>query len=303
MRMTGTFLDAVVADIPSNNWGPEEWAADFDAMKAVGIDTVILIRTGWRDRTCFDSPALRRYYDLIAPREDLLSLFLDQAQRCGMDFWFGGFDSQQWQGDLAAAQHELDANIALADEVMARHGDHPALKGWYITHEIGSFHEGAVTIYERLARHLKSLKDMPTLISPWFVARRPDGKGMTPEEHEASWRQVFQRVSGLVDICAFQDGVCPFTGLSAYLEINARLCRENGLRCWGNVETFERGDVHLKFMPIDWRHLLHKMEASQAAGCEKLITFEFSHFLSPNSMYPSAHTLYERYRQWLEEAE
>ena len=300
MRITGTFLDAVVADIPSNNWGPREWAADFDAMKAVGIDTVILIRTGWRDRTCFDSPALRQHFDLLPAREDLLSLFLDEAQRCGMDFWFGGFDSVEWRRE-ATGRREIDANIALADEVITRHGDHPALKGWYLTHEIPAFHEGAVTIYERLAKHLKALKDLPTLVSPWFVGPRPGHEdGSSPAAHEATWREVFSRVRGLVDICAFQDGLCRLTDLPAYLEVNARLCREHGLRCWGNVETFERGDVPLKFMPIDWRHLLYKMEAAHAAGCEKLITFEFSHFMSPNSMYPSARRLYDRYRHWLE---
>ena len=41
MKITGTFLDEISHDIPSSNWGPEEWAADFDAMKADGIDTVI----------------------------------------------------------------------------------------------------------------------------------------------------------------------------------------------------------------------------------------------------------------------
>ena len=25
---------------------------------------------------------------------------------------------------------------------------------------------------------------------------------------------------------------------------------------------------------------------------------EFSHFMSPNSIYPAAHALYERYREW-----
>jgi len=46
--ITGIFLDEVSHDIPSANWGPAEWAADFDAMAAVGIDTVILIRAGYR---------------------------------------------------------------------------------------------------------------------------------------------------------------------------------------------------------------------------------------------------------------
>ena len=54
MRITGTFLDEITHDIPSQNWGPDEWAADFDVMGRIGIDTVILIRAGYRDRAVFD---------------------------------------------------------------------------------------------------------------------------------------------------------------------------------------------------------------------------------------------------------
>jgi len=46
MRISGTFLDEITHDIPSNNWGRAEWAEDFRIMKSVGIDTVIMIRAG-----------------------------------------------------------------------------------------------------------------------------------------------------------------------------------------------------------------------------------------------------------------
>jgi hypothetical protein len=41
------------------------------------------------------------------------------------------------------------------------------------------------------------------------------------------------------------------------------------------------------------------MELAEKAGVENLITFEFSHFMSPNSVYPAAHGLYDQYKQWL----
>ena len=58
MKITGTFLDEITHDIPTSNWGAREWAADFDAMQAVGIDTVILIRSGYRDRLTLPSAVL-----------------------------------------------------------------------------------------------------------------------------------------------------------------------------------------------------------------------------------------------------
>ena len=44
-RITGTFLDEITHDIPTQNWGPADKARDFDAMKAIGPDTLWLC---WR---------------------------------------------------------------------------------------------------------------------------------------------------------------------------------------------------------------------------------------------------------------
>ena len=41
--------------------------------------------------------------------------------------------------------------------------------------------------------------------------------------------------------------------------------------------------------------MLLKLEAARKAQLDKAITFEFSHFISPNSMYKSAGGLYDRY--------
>jgi hypothetical protein len=93
MRITGTFLDEITHDIPSANWGEPEWAADFDAMRAVGIDTVILIRAGYRDRLTMPSAALSAALPMRPCYVDLVDLFLTQAERTGMTFYFGLYDS------------------------------------------------------------------------------------------------------------------------------------------------------------------------------------------------------------------
>jgi hypothetical protein len=56
----------------------------------------------------------------------------------------------------------------------------------------------------------------------------------------------------------------------------------------------------IKFLPIKWEKLLLKLKAAQKAGMEKSITFEFSHFMSPNSSYPQAHGLFDRYCDYYE---
>ena len=93
IKLKGTFLDEITHDIPSQNWSRENWARDFDAMRAVGIDTVILIRAGYRQQATFASKVLKKAMDILPVYTDLVELFLDEAERCDMDFYFGLYDS------------------------------------------------------------------------------------------------------------------------------------------------------------------------------------------------------------------
>jgi hypothetical protein len=54
----------------------------------------------------------------------------------------------------------------------------------------------------------------------------------------------------------------------------------------------------IKFLPIKWEKMLLKLEAARKAGLDKAITFEFSHFMSPNSVYAAAGNLYRRYAEY-----
>lgn len=300
MKITGTFLDEITHDIPTANWGPDEWAVDFDAMQAVGIDTVVLIRSGYRDRATFDSEVLRREIGMRPAYLDLVDLFLTQAERTGMTFFFGIYDSgRYWHA--GQPEKEVEINLRFTEEVAKKYAHRPAFGGWYMTHEIHEHSEGNTRLIERLARHVKGLKDVPVLMSPYMRGRKQFADHpITPEEHEQSWDQAFAMLSGFVDIVAFQDGQVDFLELPTFLEINNRLARKHGLRAWSNVESFERG-MPINFLPIDWRNLRYKIEVAEQAGVEKCITFEFSHFMSPNSMWPSARSLYRRYQEYLAE--
>lgn len=86
--------------------------------------------------------------------------------------------------------------------------------------------------------------------------------------------------------------------LDAFFEVNRRICHKHGVACWTNVETFDR-DMPIKFLPIKFDKMRLKLEAAKRAGLDKAITFEFSHFMSPQSMYRSAAGLYDRYREYM----
>ncbi len=299
--ITGTFLDEISHDIPSANWGRAEWARDFQAMADVGIDTVILIRAGYRDRCAYRSKVLEKRHGHLIVQDDLVGLFLELAERHAMTFYFGTYDSgDHWmRGDH---QGEIDINLAFTEEFFERYGQSRALGGWYISHEIDTFDDAVMRVYEQLARHLRALKPLPILISPYVHGAKMFTDGFTVEQHAEQWERIFARIEGLVDVCAFQDGQVDYDTLPDFLHVNADLARRHGIASWSNVESFDR-DVHIKFPPIAWPKLRYKLEAARRAGVDKLITFEFSHFLSPNSMFPSAHGLHRFYREWQQSLE
>lgn len=58
LQITGTFLDEISHDIPHQNWGEKEWNLDFQHMKRIGIDMVIMIRSGYRKFITYPSKYL-----------------------------------------------------------------------------------------------------------------------------------------------------------------------------------------------------------------------------------------------------
>lgn len=309
MRITGTFLDEISHDIPHQNWGAKEWDADFANMKKIGIDTVIMIRCGYKQFLTYPSDYLIDQHGCYTPPLDLVQLFLDLSYKYAMTFFFGIYDSgKYWEtGNMG---HEIDSNLFVIDEAFQKYGQHPNFGGWYLSLELSRKTKGAITSIAKLGDHCKAISGgLPVLISPWI-----DGKkaimANTPQltkktsilirEHEKEWDEIFDGIKNSIDIVAFQDGHVDYNELEAYLTINKNLADKYALESWTNSESFDR-DMPIKFMPIKFEKMLLKLEAARKAGCTKAITFEFSHFMSPQSAYIQAHHLYNRYLEHFNE--
>ena len=297
-KITGTFLDEITWDIPSWNWGRKEWRREFDTMKQAGIDTVIIIRCGLRDMCVYPSEVLN-----IRDVPDLARLFLDEAERCGMHLFFGTYDPGNLEYKFENWKPAWDINKNIIAEIMNRYRDHPAFYGWYIAPETCVATDGSIEIYRRHSDRMKEITpDKPVLISPYYPswAYKDDTREERQRKFVEDWRTIFRSAPG-INICAFQDGSCsfdvqgiePIKELDDYVRNMSMVCKEAKVACWNNVETFAR-NMPIKFPPIDWRLLKRKMEIADPY-VEKHITFEFSHFMSPNSLYPSAKYLYDRY--------
>jgi uncharacterized protein DUF4434 len=305
MLITGTFLDEISHDIPHQNWGIKEWDADFAHMKRMGIDTVILIRAGYRDFLAYPSAYLMDKYGCSKPPVDLVQLYLELSEKYGMTFYFGIYDSGKYW-DTGDMRHEIDTNLHVIDEAYQKYGHYKSFGGWYLGLELSRKTKGAITSISQLGNHCKMLsKDLPVLISPWIDGKKSvsaaandlsKDKSISLEEHENEWNEIFDGIKDAVDIVAFQDGHVGYKELVDYLIVNQNLADKYGLQSWSNSESFDR-DMPIKFLPIKFEKMLLKMEAAKKAGCEKIITFEFSHFMSPQSSYAQARHLYNRYME------
>jgi hypothetical protein len=307
MKITGTFLDEISHDIPHQNWGIDEWRRDFEYMKAIGIDTVILIRSGYRRFITYPSAYLIKEHGCYTPPVDLVDMFLKLADEKGMNFYFGLYDSGKYW-DTGNMQHEIDSNRFVIDEVWKQYGHYKSFKGWYLSMEISRKTKGATEAFKTLGMQCKEVSGaLPTLISPWIDGRKAvmaASGALTKEdavslkEHEQEWSEIFAGVKGAVDAVAFQDGHIDYHELDDFFAINKKMADQFGLQCWTNAESFDR-DMPIKFLPIKFEKLRLKLEAARRAGYDKAITFEFSHFMSPQSAYLQAGHLYNRYKEYM----
>ena len=306
MQITGTFIDEISHDIPHQNWGAKEWEQDFQHMAAMGIDTVILIRSGYRRFLTYPSSYLINKHGCFKPPVDLVELFLSLADKYLMNFYFGLYDSGiYWDtGDLT---HEIDDNRFVIDEVWRQYGHHPSFKGWYLSMEISRRTIGATEAFRTLGLQCKEVSNgLLTFISPWIDGKKAvmaasadltKTDAVSVDEHEKEWREIFHGMQGAVDAVAFQDGHIDYTELDTFFTVNKKLADSYGLQCWTNAETFDR-DMPIKFLPIKFEKLRLKLEAARRCGYDKAITFEFSHFMSPQSAYLQAGHLYNRYQEY-----
>lgn len=309
MKIKGTFLDEISHDIPHQNWGMREWDMDFLHMKRAGIDTVILIRSGYQKWLTFPSKVLIREEGAYTPSVDLVEMFLQLSEKHGMAFYFGLYDSGKYWVS-GKYREEIDLNKKVIDEVWSRYGHLKAFKGWYLSQECSRKTGQIIDLYAGLGNHCKGVSDgLPTLISPYidgvksisqYTSVTERDKGVSLKQHGEDWNQIFEGIRGAVDIVAFQDGHVSYDELTDFLTMNKALADRFGLECWTNSETFDR-DMPIKFMPIKWEKLRLKLEKAAQAGIENAITFEFSHFMSPQSAYLQAGHLYNRYMEYLNE--
>ena len=315
MKITGTFLCGTEVDIPANNWSEKEWRREFRIMREIGIDTVILIHSGFLKLPTFPSEVLKKHVKGLRPcYADLPALFLELAEENNMSFYPGTYVGAMWgytaeNCDLIKPR-ELEINKEFIDEIWDRYGKSKAFAGWYNSFELNTEWSCCTDTVREISRHAKKISgDLPVLLSPYYIPishykrkNKPFPEGVIDEEsnlkyHAKCWDKMLGELEGAVDMIAFQDGVeCE---MDAFLKTNSELFQKHRIKQWSNVETFAHNTA-IRFPPADWNELRWKLETSAAEGhIEKLISFELPHFMSPNSFWPSGRCLFERYCEYI----
>lgn len=291
--ITATFIDEITYDIPTQNWSDEQWIADFDNMQEVGIDTLVVMRGCFYDKCIYPS---KIFPTLKKENEDFAHLIFNEAQKRNMQVYMGLYISNLcWnEGDYLG---EIKKNKLYIDEIMQRYGDFSSFKGWYIPHETGN---NAYNIKETMGGLTALCKDKTpeksVFISPFFRSPLFCTDYLSPERTAEEWNNIWEKCGKDIDICAFQDGTVSIQDYERYFQAIKGVCDAHNISLWANVETFER-DVRQMFYPIPFDVLRKKIELAKPF-VDNYITFEFSHFLSPQSIYPSAKNLNRLYRRY-----
>ena len=302
LKITGTFIDELSHDLPFHNWGKEEWNNEFRLMKSIGIDTVILRHAGLDLKLLYPSKFLAEK-GIPQPSFDKLELLLTLADKWGFNVFCGLYNAQLTSRLLNKSVAET--NHAVSAEIWQNYGSrHRSFNGWFICQEISVENRDLLPAIIDLCKHCKSLaagKDI--IVSPWIdgnrlIAEKTDGTS-SGQEYEAQWDEIMAELSTVVDICTVQDTSVNDIDCANFYKSCNRIARNHGINCWGNAETYDV-QMPVRLYSTDFDHLRLKLGAAMSAGLDKVITYEFSHFMSPQSVCQSGSCLLDRYKEYFD---
>lgn len=258
----GTFLDFY------RDLTPDLWALEFQYMKQINIDTVVIVSVGQlqinADGTYALSPNGLLYPSnylppATRPTNDRLELLLSLADSQGMNVYLGSLQTtNEWSDGGTDFTALRQWNQQVESEVIQRYGRHPSLKGWYFTQEIwmnwvkcyGGPNYDASAYYGTtlMANWVADLKSIdPTKLATASVVFKQSGSGTMPgltATELQQWMSSFLAATQL-DIIMPQDGqgaqqgAPSITDLPSYFAGMAAAVQSVGnVSLWSTTETF-----------------------------------------------------------------
>ena len=308
-KITGTFIQPLLGDTGIENRGLKEWEQDFQMLKAMGMDTLVIIRCECEQNGVRVS-GLDPRSTTWKEDDNLLDMFFRLGDKYGFDLYLGGVQNIT-NLHLGDWKKEIDDNKRFYDRMIPRYQNHKCLKGIYITLEALPWHFNFLDINLEVLKYAKqNFPQYKTMMSPGFSALHGD---LSSYYNLDEWRDIFGRyffepAAGLLDACALQDsfaapacyyGEIQSNGLDEWSAGVKELMHKCNIEFWTNIESFQRpfpghGEARGVFRQGDYRTLYTKLDAA-SRHAEKIITFEYFSCMSPNTEWGSARRLLSRY--------
>ncbi|MEO5970820.1 MAG: DUF4434 domain-containing protein [Bdellovibrionia bacterium] len=287
-RISGTFIQyqSWMMQMDSKKWQPE-----LDAMRNAGIDTIVI---QWVKSDHI------RFYPVNIPGNDPTEIILAYADRNHMKVYVGLQSDKNWWSnwsDEDYLQKTAQKTVVLGKSTLKRYGKHSSFQGWYISYELSDADfdddeiESVNHFLKRTSLGLKGLsrKKYSVGLSTFFNGRIPP----------AAVQKVYSEIlkgSG-INILMVQDGVGVHNWnnqvaekVTPYMNAFRLAARKNGIRMWGVVESFvntKDSPARLKAghnserAPADILRLKEQLQIHAAYPEEKILTFDFFHYMSP----------------------
>ena len=295
--ITATFIDEISMDIGSENFSIKEWKKELKTMKSVGIDTIVFIRGGMQDRNkcIYPSKVFPTYFD---EENDFLGNMLKMAEKLKIKVFIGLYMATgNWNN--GNYQEMTEQNRIFIDEIMERYSKYMNNIHWYIPTEVCRDEFNIIPTLENLIKLInEKTPGKKILLSPLYRTRVLESieEEFSYEQTFEVWDNILRTVGEKIDYIAFQDGTAPINKLEGYLAAIKKVCDKYHIETWSNVELFNRlGGAN--FCPVEFEVLKYKIKIAKKYS-KKLICFEFSHFMSPQSSRESGKRLFKRYKEY-----
>ncbi len=285
--ISGSFIQLSYGDI----WTQADWEEEFDYMKDLGMDHVIL---QWivdfspsEKAVYYDSPLYNASTGYAnRNNQDTLLNVLTAAENKGIDVWVGLAANEQWW-DSATDQAWLTGEAQANKDVIKDIWDSPegyknisSFKGWYSVWEIENYRFSARADQQKLRSALKTIVDYahsytgkPVMTSPYIGGY---STALSPSGWKDMWTYILNPGDGAnFDVVAPQDSFGNIT--STYIAALKEAVDTNpGCEMWSNIETYvpSTGYGEPTITMLDQVN-------SEIPYVSKMTSFSFLHYHSP----------------------
>lgn len=287
--ISGSFIQLSYGD----TWTQSEWEEEFDYMKDLGMDHVILQWIVDFSPSCkavyYNSPAYNAStgYENRTNQDTLLNV-LNAAEIKGIDVWVGlAVNDQWWEDSNATSQtwlnNEAQANNNVIKEIWdssVGYKNKSSFKGWYSVWEIENYRFKEQAAQQKLRIALKTIVDYahsytgkPIMTSPY---KGGYSDGLTPSGWTDMWTYILNPAEGAnFDVVAPQDNFGNIT--NTYLAAMKTAVDTNpNCELWSNCETYNP-DTGAAEPTITMLNQLN----SEIPYVSKMTSFSYLHYHSP----------------------